>query len=372
MLKRVLLATTIALGFAIPVQAQTDLRAASTFGPRHLHGQEVFPLLIDKIEELTDGRYTATDHASGLVSPFESHTALRDGIVQMTILLTPYFPTYFPESAMTNELGIANSNAWVMAAASTEYIVTCEECQSEFEAARAVYLGGGATQPYQILSRGGAIESLEDLQGLRMRTLGGPFAAWAESLGVQTVQAPSTEVFELLNQGTIDAVHISLPELTNFQLYDVVESITMTNLGLNLADCTPCLSASVWSDMNATDRKAMVLASEYAQHVAVGGWERLADEARTRAEESGIQFVEPSADLLAMNEEFLQTYLAALPSRLTERGIADAEQKLDRLLALIEKWEGLFDNIDTSDRDAVVDLRMQEIWDKVDFDTYGG
>lgn len=370
-MKTIACVTLVSLAIATPVAAQDELRAASAFGPSHLFAKDVWPAIIGKLEELTDGRYTARDYPSGLVAPPEVRTALRDGIVDMSSLLMPYFRSDFPNGAMPNELGIVGVSPWVISAASTEYIATCEDCQQEFRDGGVVYLGGGATQPYQILSRSDAMVELADVEGQRIRTLGGAFSGWAESLGAVTVQAPSTELYEMLSQGTVDGVHISLPELTNFQLYDVVSDITMVDFGVNLADCTPCLRAAIWEEMSLEDRRAFALAAEYGQAAAVAGWARLAVEARAKAEEGGIAFHKPSSELKERTDAFREEYLEALPDILTEAGVTDAKQKVSRMLTLVEKWEELFGSVDVTDHEAVVELRMEEIWDKVDFQTYG-
>lgn len=374
MLKIFAVATSAVIAITAPAYSESDqthLRFASAFGATHLFAIEVWPIIISKMEELTEGRYTATDYPSGLISPFEARTGIGDGVVDASTIITAYFPSYFAESGIANDVGIYSNNQWAMSSASTEYIVTCVECQNEFKESGSVYLGGGATPPYQIFSRTNEIRTIDDLQGLRIRTIGGPFSAWAESLGMQTVQAPSSEIFEMLSQGTIDLVHSSLPELRNMQLYDVLSSVTMSNFGLNVGDCTPCLRSEVWNDMSEVDRRAMLLAAEYGQAAAVGGWIRLASEAKQEAIEKGIKFIEPDEDLAQQTDEFRRGYMDGVHEALERRGVTNAEEKVERLIALIEKWEDIYESIDTDDTDALVNIRMEEIWDKVDLANYG-
>ncbi|MEJ8572772.1 TRAP transporter substrate-binding protein [Microbaculum marinum] len=66
------------------------------------------------------------------------------------------------------------------------------------------------------------IESIDDLEGLKIRTGGGTQGEIAKRLGLVTVSAPVTKAQELLSQGVADGVLFSLETIKSFNLGDIV------------------------------------------------------------------------------------------------------------------------------------------------------
>lgn len=183
-----------------------EIRATSSFGPKHVLATDGYPALFAKLEQSTDGRWTGNDTPAGLLAPNEMNAGLRDGISEMGPIILPYFAADFPESNMVGELSILGSDNRAIASAVTEYIATCAECQAEFAANGHVFLGLDATTNYQFLSTR-PIHSLKDMEGLRIRTAGSVFTRFVESLGAEPAQMASSELFEGLSSGVIDATY---------------------------------------------------------------------------------------------------------------------------------------------------------------------
>ncbi len=67
-----------------------------------------------------------------------------------------------------------------------------------------IYMAGILPQ-YEFLGRGKPPKSLEDWNGMRVRA-GGGVAQAMEKLGATLMSVPATEVYTLLERGTVDAV----------------------------------------------------------------------------------------------------------------------------------------------------------------------
>jgi TRAP-type C4-dicarboxylate transport system substrate-binding protein len=361
-------AAIIAATVASSAQAETTFRAASAFGPAHMNAIQTYPYIFEKVRELTDGRYTGQDYPSGLLTPQEMNNGLRDGIADMGAVIMLYFPSDFVESSLPGELSILGTNPYAIAAAATEYIVTCQECVAEFNAIGQVYLGSGATAPYNILSTKPA-NALSDLAGLRIRATGAVFSRWVESLGASVVQIPSSEVFEALSQGVADGSYGALPELINGRLFDVIKYVTLVNVGVFASDGVANVSKLFWDDLSPEDRTAFVKAVQYGSAKATETWLSNADKARAEGEAMGIRFDEPSEEILARKQAFTEAHLAGVVDTLTGKGVTNAAEKVERYRQLVEKWEGLVEKTG-NDVDALGDLRYQEIWAKVDVATF--
>ncbi|MFS4436896.1 C4-dicarboxylate TRAP transporter substrate-binding protein [Paracoccaceae bacterium GXU_MW_L88] len=348
---------------ALTAQADT-IRATSGFGPAHVLATEVFPVTFEKLGELTDGNWDGQDTPSGLVAPNEMSNALRDGVTEMGTLLMPYFVAEYPEAGLVAELSMLGSNNNVISSAVTEYIATCEPCLAEFSKNGQVYLASDATPLYQILSTE-PVESLSDMQGMKLRT-GSPFyASLVESLGGEPVQMSSSELFEGLSQGVIDGTVSSAHEIIANRLGDVVGNVTEIDEG-NFTGATVAAGKMLWDRMSAEERKALVVAAQYGVAKGLVGFNEQVEEARAM---EGMNFITPAEDLTSAIETFNEERLAGAAAILEERGVTDAQTKIDRYAALIEKWEGLV-NAETP-YEEVARIREEEIWSEIDFNSYG-
>lgn len=354
---------------AAPAIAQTEFRSASAFGPAHVNAVETFPYILQKVETLTEGRYKGKDFPSGLLTPSEMNNGLRDGIADMGSVVLPYYPSDFVETMLPTDLAVLGTDPQAAAAAATEYLVTCAECQAEFAAVEQVYLGTAGTPAYNLITTK-PMNSLEDLKGQRIRGSGAVFSRWLEYAGATVVQMPTTETYEGLSQGIIAGTYASIPEIDNSQLYDVIDSVTLINLGILAADGVANVSQAFWLDVDPQDRAHFVTAVQHGAAVSGQAWRAKQEEVRAEGEKRGITFLEPSADFLAKKEAFVAEYLVSAADILTQKGVKDAAAKIERYKALVDKWEALLAQAG-SDPEVIGALRNQEIWSKVDMTSYG-
>ena len=56
---------------------------------------------------------------------------LRDGVVEIGLVLPPLFPSELPETLLAEDLSKLGSNPWAVAGAMTEYVFICQECLTE-------------------------------------------------------------------------------------------------------------------------------------------------------------------------------------------------------------------------------------------------
>jgi TRAP-type C4-dicarboxylate transport system substrate-binding protein len=258
-----------------------------------------------------------------------------------------------------------------MAAAATEYVATCADCQAEFKAAGMVYTGSGSSDPYFILTTK-PVHSASDMAGLRLRSGGSPFSRFAEAMGAAPVAVSVTETFEQMSQGVIDGTMASINDLLAFRLVDLVKSVTTLKIGTYHCTANMTIAGSVWSDLSSEQRAAVIAAANKAGADFTQDWayDRPAV-AMKAAQEAGIEFIEPDAAMTAAYDAFLAAEPAAVVTYAADTyGIDDAEVKIARFQELIAKWEGIV--AETGEDPVAVAARIQtEVWDKIDMSTYG-
>ncbi|TKW65056.1 MAG: C4-dicarboxylate ABC transporter substrate-binding protein [Paracoccus denitrificans] len=353
-----------AAGLVTAANADT-IRATSGFGPAHVLATDMYPEINTRLQEFTGGNWDLHDTPSGLVAPNEMNTALRDGVTDMGALLLPYFPADYPESTLPSELSFLGSSGAVVSAAVTEYLATCSDCQAEFVRNGQVYLSTDVTPVYNFLTIK-PVRSAADMQGMRIRTGAPLYAAFVEKMGGIAVQMPSSELFEGLSSGVIDGTFSGNHEIVANRLGDVVKYVTEIEQGVFNGSASGTASGLLWSRMSPEDRQALARAAQFGSAQALAAFDRDAAKAR---EVEGLEFIPADDTLKQAQEEFNAEYLANVAATLESRGVTDAQAKVDRYQALVEKWEGLITPDMTSDQ--MGQLRYDEIFAKLDLAGYG-
>lgn len=358
------MALTTAVSTASVAAAET-IRATSGFGPDHPIATTIYPELSARLSEFTDGAWDLQDTPSDLVTPIEMSAALRDGTTEFGALVIPYFSTGFAEAALPSELSVVGSNSLAISSATTEYLVTCAECQAEFTQNGQVYLGSGATSPYNLLTVK-PIRTATDLRGVRIRTGAPLFAAFLKDQGGVVVQFPSSELVEKLDRGAVAGTFDSNQDIIANHLGDLVHYVTEIGLGVYNGAATATASRTLWDRMTSEDRAALARASQYGIAKGINEFLAGADAAR---DIEGIEFIEMDDTLEAAKQSFIDKQLANAAQILESRGVTDASAKIDRYVLLVGKWEELVSEDMTAEE--LAQLRHDEIFAKLDMASYG-
>ncbi len=143
-------------------------------------------------------------------------SGVRDGIADMTMALTPYFLSEFPNTNFVTELaslsevvkGDRDRMVFAYTGAIMEYVpFNCDACVQEFAAQNQIYTSGAATPP-DMLQCTKPVTSAEDLKGARVPAGGAFWNRWVEAMGTTPVSISVNETFEALNQGVIGCTRI--------------------------------------------------------------------------------------------------------------------------------------------------------------------
>ena len=128
--------------------------------------------------------------------------AVQDGTLAMTWTATPSLASFVPELAVFDiPFFFPTIEDAQRAVANEEFVAVLEAkfLEADFK------LGGLPTPGYRVLSANKPIRTLEDLRGIKLRTMENPFHVnfWS-ALGVTPTPLSSTERFAALQQGTVD------------------------------------------------------------------------------------------------------------------------------------------------------------------------
>lgn len=329
----------------------------------------------EAVEERSDGSLSVTGFPMSLLSLSETSPGVRDGLADIGFVLTPYLPAEYSTNLFLHELNLlitlaenpTGKEPLAYTGAMLEYTFNnCPECLAEYEAQNQVYTGGGVTPLYNLLCKDVQITSVEDLEGKRLRAGGAGFVRFAEKFGAQGVRLPVNEVYEGLDQGILDCAMNSAPELTNYNLHEVVTDITLAVPGGAFAGVSSAnINADRWKSLTDEQRTALLWGG--AQMTASTTWGFYSDDAVAikNAEDKGINILEPDAELAAAVKAFAVEDLALVSDLFRDTyGVTRANEITAEFRPILEKWYGLVADVDS--KEALKQLYWDEVISKVD------
>lgn len=331
------------------------------------------------VSERSGGDISVTGFAMSLLSLPETSPGVRDGLADVGFVLPPYYAAEYSTNLFLHELNqlinLAETPTGKEPLAFTGAMVqytfeNCPECLAEFAAQNQVYTGGGVTPLYNLLCKDVKVTSIEDLKGKRLRAGGAGFVRFAEHFGAQGVRLPVNEVYEALDQGILDCAMLSAPELTNYNLHEVVTDIT---LGIPGGAFAGVASANVnkdrWNAMTDAQRETLLWGGTVM--TAATTWNFYTDDATAinNAREKGINIYDPEPELVAALKEFTQQDLQTVSGLFSETyNVTRAAEIAAEFAPLLEKWYGMVADVES--QEDLQTLLWDEVVSKVDPATY--
>ena len=358
------------LAFSAAAQDRV-LRIAPAAPPAHPANGVLYTNFAQYLPEESEGRLGTTMLGPEVVNLGQMKDALQSQVAEVGNFLPLYFPAELPYMALAGELSLTSGNSQAAAAAMTQFIVECEPCQQELHDFGFVYLGSGASDVYEILSTR-PVHSVADLQGMRLRSGGSPWARFAEHFGAVPAQISVNDTFEAISQGVVDGSMASIADLISFRLLDVITHVTFVPLGLYQATSNFMTSGLTWESLSVEDRAAMARAANRANADFTDRWGRsMPEEAEAAATAAGIELYHADDEFVAAVQEFVATEAASAAQISTERyGIADAEERVARFQELYSNWAAVAAEVN-NDPVAMAGRVYDAVWSQVDFATYG-
>ncbi|RVV98121.1 C4-dicarboxylate ABC transporter substrate-binding protein [Mesobaculum littorinae] len=359
-----------AAGFAATADAR-DLRLAPGAPPAHPAYDPMYLTLQENLPSETGDALTGTMLGTEVVNIGTMLASLQSQVAEVGNFLPLYYPATVPSSALAGDLAFLGTNPHAMGAAMTEYVVTCEDCLEEFKEAGLVFVGAGSSDVY-VLMTDQPVETPQDMQGLRLRSGGSPFSRWAESMGAAPASVPVSDQFEQMSQGVINGTMASVNDLVSYRMVDLVKYVTEIPLGTYHATSNFTVALPTWQSLSAEERAGFMRAANKGNVAFTQDWGYDRPErARQEARDAGIEFIEPSQELIDATEKFTTEDLATVESMAADTyGIEGAGDKIARFQELVEKWTAIVDETG-GDLDALAQRQQEEIWDKVDPEAYG-
>jgi TRAP-type C4-dicarboxylate transport system substrate-binding protein len=349
----------------------TEFRVASSSALNYELYNPVYTTFMAELPKLTNGELTAQHLGLEVVNLRNAISSLESGIIDIGNFLPSLAAADFPNATLLAELAPLGERGTVMGAAVMEYLVTCGDCQAEFARKDFVYTASVSTPSYNLLTAKKPVSKPSDIAGLRLRSPGTSFSFWIQSMGAIPTEVPITEEYEALQSGLIDGTVAPPANLVGSRLLEVTKYYTPIAIGTYHTTSSFTVRKSSWDSLTLEHRRAVVDAAINAVVLNDPAMRKTGAEALEQFKAAGGQVVEPSPELLKATNDLRDGVIAAaVETGKTRYNIADAQEKVARFVALVDKWTKIIDPIE-NDAPAVADAVRAEIWSKVDLATYG-
>ena len=316
------------LATATAHSADYTLTISSWAPPTHGLNANMWPNLIQMIEEATDGKVTA-EIKYGLAPPPAQMDLVMDGAADMTVIFHGYQPGRFAATKLI-ELPGYDGNA---EAASVAYWRVHEKYLAEADEHRGVKLIGLHTHGPAQLHSDTKLSGLGDVSGLKVRVPGGVGSKVVEALGGVGIQVPAPKVYETLASKSADGVVMPFESRGGFKLTEVAKNVFEVPGGLYRGSFAFLMSKEVFDELPADIQKALEekVFGEPASRMAGKVWDEIdvkGREATAAAPDNSI--VEASADDLAAYQPVAEAIIESVSEEASEKGV-DAGAAIDMI-----------------------------------------
>jgi TRAP-type transport system periplasmic protein len=296
--KSILGAVLLGLGLVVaaqPAAAQTTLTMSSWVSPQHHLTANVLQGWATEVEKATNGRVKFTMLPKHPSAPPGTFDAVRDGLVDLSFVTASYTPARHILPLMA-ELPGAGDTALVNSVAYSRIHWKYFQKVGEY---RGVKLLGVFTHgPGQMFTKR-PVATINDVQGLKIRTGGGVAEAVAKALGASAFVKPAPESYELLKSGVADGVFFPLESIISFKLETVVEQATLFPGGMYSSAFGFFMNEDKWNKLPRQDQEAIEkISGEHIARLAGASWDEADQKGLDALKKSGVKIVNANPELV--------------------------------------------------------------------------
>ena len=223
-----ILAATAVVATGIAAQAEELKLAHFASTKYHLHNEMFLPLA-EQLSEATGGATTIRVYPGGELGagPVKQYDRVIDGVADIVYALPGYTASQFKQTLLAELPGVVPGNEDITAKMWNHI----DMLGGEFR--RTKLLGLWTAEPAKLLMAEKKIETLADLQGLKIRVPSKNTGRVVEAWGATAVSMPITEVYQSMETGVVDGVLVDTSVLSSFKLGEVTKYVTTGMDGSN-------------------------------------------------------------------------------------------------------------------------------------------
>lgn len=228
-LRSTALAAVLATLTAATASAETVLTFNWAIPPTHLMRTEIFDPWAAKVAEVTNGEVKVEFTTTSMGPPPRQLDIVRDGVVDLAWSVHGYTPERFPHAGVS-ELPFMTTTGEATAVA---YWRAFQKFFADKDEHKGVKLIGlYVHSPGTVMARDKVLDSIDDFNGLLLRSGGGLQDKVSAALGAAVVSSPAPTTYELLANGVVEATLMTPDGYTSFNLKDHINTQLLVPGGL--------------------------------------------------------------------------------------------------------------------------------------------
>lgn len=303
--------------------AETTLALSSWLPPRHPIVAEAIKPWAKEIADVTEGRVKVRILAKPLGSPPAHYDIAADGIADITYGLHSFTTDDRFERSRIGQFSFLGDDA--VSGSTAFWNVYSDQLDAQAEHEGVKLLGLFVHGPGVLHNNVRAIETLADIDGLKIRVPGGYISDLMSDLGAETLFMSSGEVFEKLSRGVIDGATFTYEALTAFKLTDDLKYTTKVPGGLYNTTWFVVMNEGAWEGISEDDRAAIEAISGVALAERIGeAWNGADERALVKIDEAGIEITDAPAELLASIKSMAAVHESTWSDAIAEDGFDGA------------------------------------------------
>lgn len=320
----ILFAGFVLMNAAAGAAAGKELKLAHFMPPVHILHQKVFSPLAEDLAKATAGDLTIKIYPSEALGkgPVQQYKRAVEGVADITFCILSYTASLFPRTLLLALPGIAGS-----AEEATRKLWDVYNAHLKNEYREIKVLGIWVMSPTALIVRSGAVYSVSDMRGMKVRISSPDESKLIRACGAVPVAMPVTEAYNALNTGIVDAVLIQPSALYKpWNLAEAARTVT-DNLPSPTSIVFLAMNKASWNELPAKDQAILdkLTGREFSIKASVI-WSALDKEALEKAKiDPKIKYISPKGDQRAGFEAAAREVVEAELIRLEKEGIAARE-----------------------------------------------
>lgn len=239
--------------------------------------------------------------SESLFGATEQYNPLSRGQLEMTVLPLSYAGGQQPAYNLTLMPGLVKNHDHAARLNESEFMEGIEEIMAEDDVMVLVhgYLAGG------FASTEGCITHPDDMQGKQIRAAGKAFEQMLASVGASISSMPSSEIYNAMQTGVLDATNTSSSSFVSYRIYEQVECYTPAgDVALWFMYQPLLMNKSTFDGLNEEQQQALLNAAEKAEAYYL-------EEAKKEDAASVEVFREAGVEIAEMTDEDFQAWQEA-------------------------------------------------------------
>ncbi len=204
-------------------QAKTiQLKFAHFMSPKHIQHQKSFAPFCKDVEEITGGKVKIKIYPGGaLGKPKQLPDAVKSGITDIAFIIPAYTTGRFPYLSVM-DLPFLNRSAFQTT--SVVYALYDQYFSKDFEDYKVLWIYSCGPGVFHSVTK--PMNTLEDIQGMKMRAPSSTMVKAFKIMGANPVGMPISKLTMSLQKRVIDGMLTPYSAVKDFRLFDLIKYIT--------------------------------------------------------------------------------------------------------------------------------------------------